>query len=88
MSTVHVVPCSTDSCSDTLNGVVQTANKEKKSQVVASRRLKNVIKTIGLRVEKVWCLDRWSLMRGQVVRLQVVVNHHWRFSCSNVLVQW
>ena len=43
MSTVHVVPCSTDSCSDTMSVVVQTANKENTpymSQAVAYSRLK------------------------------------------------
>ena len=43
MSTVYVVPCSTDSCSDTMSVVVQTANKENTpymSQAVAYSRLK------------------------------------------------
>ena len=43
MSTVHVVPRSTDSCSDTMSVVVQTANKENTpymSQAVAYSRLK------------------------------------------------
>ena len=43
MSTEHVVPSSTDSCSDTMSVVVQTANKENTpymSQAVAYSRLK------------------------------------------------
>ena len=43
MSTEHVVPCSNDSCSDTMSVVVQTANKENTpymSQAVAYSRLK------------------------------------------------
>ena len=43
MSTAHVVPRSTDSCSDTMSVVVQTANKENTpymSQAVAYSRLK------------------------------------------------
>ena len=76
MSTEHVVPCSTDSCSDTMSVVVQTANKENTpymSQAVAYSRLKKKKLARGLRVEKSWCLDSWSLMGGG--RLWEVVSY-------------
>ena len=65
---MYVVPCSTDSCSYTLSGVVQTALKRARTHHELGGCLqkvkKNVIKTLGPRVGKFWCLDRWSLMGG------------------------
>ena len=78
MSTEHVVPCSTDSCSDTMSVVVQTANKENTpymSQAVAYSRLKKKIKPedfewrnfgvwIAGRLWEVVAYGRWTLTRG------------------------
>ena len=68
MSTEHVVPCSTDSCSDTMSVVVQTANKENTpymSQAVAYSRLKKKIKPEDFEWRNLGvCMDSWSLMGG------------------------
>ena len=68
MSTEHVVPCSTDSCSDTMSVVVQTANKENTpymSQAVAYSRLKKKIKPedVEWRNFGVWIAGRlWEVV--------------------------